>query len=86
MPLAGGQGKSGTPFSKSGNSNSLTGSIPKGASKVGTGTIRETRQPSNNGRVVEGQTLRGYVSSNSSLPSPKDATVSADGRRRVRKV
>lgn len=80
------RGKLGTNFSKSGNSNTLKGSIPTGAKKVGTGQIKETHQSSNNGRVFDGQTLRGYVSRNSSLPSPKDATVSPDGRRRVRKV
>lgn len=80
------RGKVGTNHTRSGNSNTLKGSVPKGQSKVGTGTVRETHSPSNTGRVIDGQNLRGYVSRNSSLPTPKDATVSTDGRRRVRKV
>lgn len=86
MALSGGQAKSGTSFSKSGNSNSLTGSVPKGASKVGTGSSRSSNSSSNTGRVIEGQNLRGYVSSSSSLPAPKDVTVASDGTRRVRKL
>lgn len=81
------RGKLGTNYSRSGNSNTLKGSVPKGQSKVGTGTSRSSNSSSNTGRVIEGQSLRGYVGGGSvSLPPAKDATVSADGRRRVRKV
>lgn len=82
----GGQSRSGTSFSKGGNSNSLTGSIPKGQSKVGTGSSRSSNASSNDGRVIEGQNLRGYVSGNASLPTPKDVTVAPDGTNRVRRV
>lgn len=85
MPATGGQSRSGTPFSKSGNSNSLTGAIPSGQSKAGTTSSRSTNSSSNTGRVIEGQNLRGYVSRNSALPTPKDTTVAPDGTRRVRK-
>lgn len=86
MSHSGGQSRTGTPFSKSGNSNSLTGAIPSGQSKVGTTASRSTNLSSNNGRVIEGQNLRGYVSHSSSLPAPKDTTVAPDGTARVRQV
>jgi hypothetical protein len=81
-----GQTKRGYPNAKSSNNNTLKGMVPKGAPKVGTGSSRSANASSNTGRVIDGQNLRGYVSRNVSLPSSKDATVSADGRRRVRKV
>lgn len=79
------RGNLGTNHSRSGNSNTLKGSVPKGQGKVGTGTSRSANTSSNSGQLIEGQNLRGYVSRNSSLPTPKDATVASDGTRRVRK-
>lgn len=81
------RGKVGTNHARSGNSNTLKGSVPKGASKVGTGSMKTTKTSSNTGRVIDGQNLRGYAGgSNGSLPTAKNATVAADGTRRVRKV
>lgn len=84
-----GQAKSGTSFTRGGNSSkSSGGSVPKGQARTGTtfvsGGSRTTA--GSTGGPLEGQHLRGYVhdAARNGLPAPQDVTVAPDGTRRVR--
>lgn len=86
-----GQSRSGTPFTRGGNtSKNSGGSVPGGPRKVGTDHVsggRGTTAGNASGRL-EGQNLRGYVHNEgrSGLPAPQDVTVNPDGSSRVRKL
>ena len=87
-----GQPRSGTSFTRGGNSSkSSGGSVPQGQSKVGTDFIRGGKgngTAGNSSGRIEGQKLRGYVhnANASGLPAPQDVTVNPDGTSRVKKL
>lgn len=93
-----GQPRSGTPFTAGGNRSRDAG--PGKTRSVddvlwGTGNggsngydgPNASRSESRGGRLIEGQTLRGYVeASRADLPTPQDTTKNPDGTARVRSL